>query len=156
MNFLPLVLSALVPGLGAVPRACMDLAVLPPAMLVGQVEGAMSSVAPAALVAPAVRATWSGPASLPAAKGTGDPWLGEDKARHLFMSFALTTLTFGAARVAGLDAHAAMPVAAGVTVVAGVGKELHDERSGRFFSFRDLAYDMLGLGLGLTLAAYTR
>ncbi|HKJ93347.1 MAG TPA: hypothetical protein VJ957_09265 [Longimicrobiales bacterium] len=85
-----------------------------------------------------------------------DPWLGEDKARHLFMSFALTTMAFGAGRAGGLDVTIAMPVAAGITLGAGIGKEIHDRRSGRIFSTRDLVFDLLGIGLGLTLASYTR
>lgn len=85
-----------------------------------------------------------------------DPWLGQDKAQHLFMSFALTDMAFGLARAAGLDARAAMPVAAGAALAAGIGKEIYDRRHGRFFSLRDLAFDLLGMGVGLTLASYTR
>lgn len=90
------------------------------------------------------------------ASAARDPWLGQDKAQHLFMSFALTDMAFGLARAAGMDARVAMPVAAGVTLAAGIGKEIHDKRSGRFFSLRDLAFDLLGMGVGLTLASYTR
>jgi uncharacterized protein YfiM (DUF2279 family) len=90
------------------------------------------------------------------ASAAPDPWLGQDKAQHLFMSFALTDMAFGLARATGMDARAAMPVAAGFTLAAGIGKEIYDRWSGRFFSGRDLAFDLLGIGVGLTLASYTR
>jgi uncharacterized protein YfiM (DUF2279 family) len=84
-----------------------------------------------------------------------DPWLGQDKAQHLFMSFALTTMTFGVARATGMRSRTALPVSAGVTLAAGIAKEMDDRRQGRFFSARDLVFDLLGIGLGLTLASYT-
>lgn len=150
MNMLALVLSALVYGLGgsvsAVPAAGKEC--------VAAVTS--SSVASPWVVVPVLREERLGSAPVVVAPAARDPWLREDKAQHLFMSFALTTMTFGAARAAGLDARAAMPIAAGVTLAAGVGKEIHDKRSGRFFSIRDLAFDVAGVGLGLTLAAYTR
>jgi VanZ family protein len=140
MNPLPLLLTALVLASARAPR---DTPVAHGNVLEAPLVFATPSAATprtASVAAPVVR----------------DPWLGVDKARHLFMAFALTTMTFGAGRAAGLDARAAMPVAVGVTLAAGFGKEIHDQRRGRFFSVRDLAFDLLGLGLGLTLGSYTR
>lgn len=146
MNALPYLLAALMfaPAVAGRGPSVAFMAPMP-----------LSFVAPLPLSTGSVGAAVPQPASadLPAGR---DPWLAEDKTRHLFMSFALTMLTFGAAEAAGADGRVAKPVAAGVTLATGIGKEIHDERSGRFFSLRDLAFDVLGIGLGLTLASYTR
>ncbi len=133
MTGLSLLLAALVFAPGTAP---LGHAMAPP------------PAAPTALAAP----SW--PVTVGAARG--DAWTGEDKAQHLFMSFALTAMTYGVARAAGMEARVALPVAGGLGLAAGIGKEIHDRRRGGFFSTRDLAFDLLGIGLGLTLASYTR
>ncbi|HSH44285.1 MAG TPA: hypothetical protein VK966_00380 [Longimicrobiales bacterium] len=80
-----------------------------------------------------------------------DAWLGEDKARHMGMSFAATLFLYGAGRAA-LDHEAALPVAAAGSALAGVGKEVADARRGGRFSLRDLAWDAVGVGIGILLA----
>lgn len=79
-----------------------------------------------------------------------DRWLAEDKARHFTMSFAVTAMGYGAARTAmGHDAAAATAV--GAAAAAGLGKELVDARSGRWFSPKDLVWDAAGVALGYLL-----
>lgn len=85
-----------------------------------------------------------------------DAWFAEDKLRHFFMSFAATSLAYGAARTAGLG-HGPAEVAAGASAAAaGVWKEIRDRRHGGPFSFRDLAWDGLGIAAALILAVRTR
>ncbi len=86
------------------------------------------------------------PAARPA-----DAWLGEDKARHFLMSFAVTTLGYGVGRTVGLDAEQARLAGAAGSAVAGLGKEVYDDRAGTFFSVRDLVWDALGIALGMAL-----
>lgn len=83
-----------------------------------------------------------------------DPWLGEDKARHFAMSFAATAFAYAAARSA-LDPGHARIAAPAAAVAAGVGKEIHDARDGRWFSLRDMAWNLAGVALGLALIQHT-
>lgn len=81
-----------------------------------------------------------------------DAWLGTDKARHFFLSFAATALAHGVLRTAGLDGGAALGGAAGVAVAAGSWKELRDRRiPGETASVRDLVWDLLGVAAGVAL-----
>jgi uncharacterized protein YfiM (DUF2279 family) len=75
-----------------------------------------------------------------------DAWLGSDKFRHFWMSYATAAFTFAGVRAAGRDADTALWVAVPVTVAVGIGKEIHDRHSGGVFSVRDLVADGLGLG----------
>ena len=84
-----------------------------------------------------------------------DRWFGDDKFRHLTMSFATTSFAFAAARSLGMDDGAA-PAAAAATLAAGIGKELFDARSGGFFSLRDLAWDVAGAVAGYAVARNVR
>lgn len=85
-----------------------------------------------------------------------DAWFGEDKLRHFFLSFAATSLAYGAVRSTGAG-HTASAIAAGAgAAAAGVWKEFHDRGRGRPFSRRDLVWDGLGILAGLVLAAQTR
>lgn len=77
---------------------------------------------------------------------TADAWLGNDKFRHFWMSYATAAFTFAGARAAGRDADTALWVAVPVTAAVGIGKEVYDRRSGGIFSVRDLVADGLGLG----------
>ena len=96
------------------------------------------------------------PAAVDANAPANDAWFAEDKLRHFFLSFAATSLAYGAVRTAGLD-HGPAEIVAGLSAAAaGVWKEIDDRRRGRPFSFRDLAWDGLGLAAALILAAQTR
>lgn len=79
--------------------------------------------------------------------GPGDRWIAEDKLQHFAISFAVTGMAYGAARLA-LDAGRARPVAVGLAAALGVGKELADARRGGRFSVKDLAWDAVGVTLG--------
>jgi len=85
-----------------------------------------------------------------------DPWFGEDKFRHFFLSLAATGFTYGAARTVGLDKGPAIVLTTAAVVAAGVGKEIHDRARGDRISARDLAWDGAGLLAGLALAVHSR
>ena len=92
--------------------------------------------------------------ALPAqdAPAAPDAWLGPDKARHFFLSFAVTALAHGALRAAGLDGGAALAGAAGLGIGAGAWKELRDRGvPGETASVRDGAWDLLGVAAAVAL-----
>ncbi|CAN5744710.1 hypothetical protein BH23GEM9_BH23GEM9_11150 [soil metagenome] len=80
-----------------------------------------------------------------AAYPAGDVWFGSDKATHLGVSFGAASLAFGAARGTGMSQRSALATAMALAAAAGVGKEVHDLRSGGIFSKRDLVADGVGL-----------
>ncbi|MEL7362954.1 MAG: hypothetical protein AAFN13_12845 [Bacteroidota bacterium] len=83
-----------------------------------------------------------------------DPWLGRDKALHVGASFLLT-LSGQYMLVNKLDATEgeAWPLSATGALAVGLLKEIADSRRARnpLFSWRDLAADAVGVGLGLGL-----
>jgi uncharacterized protein YfiM (DUF2279 family) len=85
-----------------------------------------------------------------------DRWLAEDKLRHFALSFAITEMAYATARFE-LSADRALASAAGVALLAGIGKEIHDLRpGGSGLSILDLAWDLAGVGLGTVLAHQIR
>ena len=87
-------------------------------------------------------------AAIPVPEPAADRWVAEDKAQHFAMSFAITSMTYGAARSA-LPPDPARGTAAGLAILLGVGKELTDAAAGDRFSLKDLAWDAAGVALGL-------
>jgi uncharacterized protein YfiM (DUF2279 family) len=83
----------------------------------------------------------SAPADLPPF-----PWFGEDKLKHFFASFVVSSLSASGARAAGLDHWESLSVGAGVGAVSGVIKEIQDSRRGGPFSGYDLIWDAAGIG----------
>ena len=81
-----------------------------------------------------------------------DRFLAEDKLKHLFASFVVTSLSASAARTAGLDAEPSLWVGVGVGTSLGVWKELRDHRRpDARASLKDLAWDLAGVGAGAAL-----
>jgi uncharacterized protein YfiM (DUF2279 family) len=78
-----------------------------------------------------------------------DPWLGSDKFRHSWMSYAATAFTFAGARAANVDRDSGLWLAVSVAGAVGLAKEVHDRRTGGSFSVRDLVADAVGI-----MAAY--
>jgi len=98
---------------------------------------------PAAVVAP------------PAPYARSDAWFGEDKLRHVAMSFASASFAGVTLRACGVG-DAASPAAVAAALAAGLGKELYDVRTGSFFSFRDLAWDVAGALVGYAVVRQAR
>nr|MBA2668806.1 DUF2279 domain-containing protein [Gemmatimonadota bacterium] len=86
-----------------------------------------------------------------------DPWLAEDKLMHFAASFAATALSASAARATGLDAGRS--ALAGAVVGSGLGlwKEVQDHRRpDGFFSYRDVVWDIAGVGAATTVMSRVR
>ncbi len=83
---------------------------------------------------------------------TADQWFGRDKVRHLGSSTAIQLMGYGGLRVGGASRHTGLVGASLVTFAAGIGKELWDARRGRVASWRDIAWDGVGLLVGTGLA----
>lgn len=86
------------------------------------------------------------PTNVGQGKARADAWLGPDKFRHFWMSYAATAAGFAAARVADQDRDTALAVGITLSALAGIGKEIADRRTYGLFSVRDLVADALGIG----------
>ncbi len=87
----------------------------------------------------------------PPERAPNDPWFGRDKLYHFGVSAVIQGAGHALGRAAGLDYREAAWAAAGATLTVGVSKELYDRAQGRFFSWRDLAADVVGGGTGAVL-----
>ena len=77
-----------------------------------------------------------------------DPWLAYDKLQHVtFGLLGTLSAQYVLTEKAGASSSTALGISAGTAAAASVGKEFYDRRDGRFFSFRDLVADTLGIGL---------
>ena len=86
-----------------------------------------------------------------------DRWIGEDKLKHFFTSFAATAISASAARLVGMDARTAAWAGAGAGGALGVWKEIRDAATpaGRA-SFRDLVWDGAGVAAGTAVMLQVR
>ena len=86
-----------------------------------------------------------------------DRWIAEDKLRHFFVTFAVTSLAGSTARLAGLEPRPAAWTGAGVGLALGVAKELRDlARPGSDASLRDLLWDAGGAAASAALLREAR
>lgn len=87
--------------------------------------------------------------------GPPDHIFGEDKWKHFFSSFIITSLGASGARAAGLERDLSLGVGAALSLGSGAAKELFDYRnpSRGTPSALDLAWDALGTGAGVLVAA---
>ena len=85
-----------------------------------------------------------------------DPWFGIDKVKHFFMSAFITSVSYSALQAARVNHRSAMAGAIGISMTAGLGREIHDMRvPGNIFSVRDLTWDAIGTAAGAVLTAHT-
>jgi len=96
-----------------------------------------------------VVALLAGPA---VARGDDDPWLGPDKALHFSVSAAIAGAGYGAGAALDQERPWRFLIGGALGVGAGVGKELLDLAGAGQPSWRDLAWDALGITTGLLLA----
>lgn len=83
-----------------------------------------------------------------------DRFFGEDKLKHFFTSFIVTSLAASGARAAGLDADASLLVGVGTGATVGVLKEVSDlRREGATASIYDIVWDLGGVGAAAALNA---
>jgi len=79
-----------------------------------------------------------------------DPWTGRDKLLHVsFSALWMLSSQYILVNKGGISETHALPLSAGGTLTLGIGKEWYDKHYGksRFFSIRDLAADLLGIGI---------
>ena len=91
--------------------------------------------------------------------GGGDSWLSADKLKHFFVSAFVQSVSYSVLRTVRtphVSHDGALVGASTVTLMVGVGKEIHDDRSGETFSVRDLAWDAAGAGAATALLSRTR
>lgn len=83
--------------------------------------------------------------------GFKDNWFGEDKAQHTVVSFILVwwgTMIHESAHQHGLNQDIRAGI--GFSFTLGLAKEIHDSRKdGNRFSLKDLAADILGIGMAV-------
>ncbi len=94
---------------------------------------------------------FSGSFGAPPERPPEDPWFGRDKLYHFVGSAVIQGAGHAVGRAVGLDYREAAWTAAGLTLTAGIAKELYDRADGRFFSWRDLTADVAGGGSGAIL-----
>ncbi|MCY1080528.1 YfiM family protein [Archangium lansingense] len=81
-----------------------------------------------------------------------DDWFGQDKALHFSVSAGLAGAGYAGGALLFDAPEARWLSGAGVALGAGLAKEVYDAGRGSFFSFKDLAWDVLGTATGLTLS----
>lgn len=88
--------------------------------------------------------------------GEGDRWLSSDKLKHFFVSAFVQSVSYSVLRTARVQRDDALTASTAATLVVGIGKEVHDDRAGKDFSIRDIAWDAAGAGAAAVLLARTR
>lgn len=88
----------------------------------------------------------------PAAAQAEDPWFARDKALHFGASAALAAGGYAGASLIWEAPEARWIAGAGLALGAGVGKELADLAGAGHASWKDLAWDVAGTGVGLLAA----
>jgi putative lipoprotein len=89
----------------------------------------------------------------PALAADDDPWFGADKAAHFGVSAALAAGTYGAsAGLLELPRSTSLILGAGASAAAGIAKEGLDLAGFGDPSWKDLAWDGIGIVVGLALA----
>ena len=83
-----------------------------------------------------------------------DRFFGEDKLKHFFTSFVVTSLAASGARAAGLSADESLWIGAGTGATVGILKEVSDlRREGATASLYDIVWDLGGVGAAAALNA---
>ncbi len=78
-----------------------------------------------------------------------DPWFSEDKILHFYFSASLAGLVYHLTTdQANQEAGPSRIIAISVTSLVGVGKEIFDRQQKKVFSWKDLAWDALGIATG--------
>jgi uncharacterized protein YfiM (DUF2279 family) len=83
-----------------------------------------------------------------------DKWWGKDKVKHFVLSAFLAGVSYKIYhnKLHNRKEHS-LYFSSGFTFSLGLGKEIYDEtRPQKKFSYKDLVYDLLGIGVGLLIA----
>lgn len=86
-----------------------------------------------------------------------DRFFAEDKLKHFFTSFIVTSLAASGARAAGLDDREALYAGAAAGAAVGLAKELADMgKESETASVLDLVWDLGGVGAATVVGAQAR
>lgn len=88
----------------------------------------------------------------PAFAQDADPWFGADKALHFSVSAGISGAAYGFSGLAFTTRPPRFVFGVSLALAAGVGKELYDLAGYGDPSWRDLAWDALGAGVGVLVA----
>lgn len=80
-----------------------------------------------------------------------DPWFGADKALHFSASAAAAMAGYGASATFLEAPSSRLAYGFAVSLLAGVGKELWDTGGNGQGSWKDLAWDVAGIAVGLAI-----
>ena len=80
-----------------------------------------------------------------------DPWLGTDKALHFSASAVIAMSAYGASATFLDTSTARLAYGASASLLAGIGKELWDSSGNGNASWKDLAWDVAGVAVGLAI-----
>jgi uncharacterized protein YfiM (DUF2279 family) len=83
-----------------------------------------------------------------------DSWIGEDKVKHLALSYMITVSAAASARSFS-DRDDSIIAGAALGLIAGVGKEIVDRKKGSL-SVPDLLWDITGITLAVLVEQQTR
>lgn len=82
-----------------------------------------------------------------------DPWLSPDKGLHFAVSAGIASAGYASAAIFTRDVHVKFAVGLALSLAAGTGKEMLDAfRAGSDSSYKDLAFDALGIATGLVIS----
>lgn len=91
-------------------------------------------------------------AAKPARAADSDPWLSQDKGIHFGVSAAIAGGTYGVSAPHFDNRTAPLLIGAGIAAAAGISKEVWDAAGYGTPSWKDLAWDTLGIATGLAIA----
>lgn len=85
-----------------------------------------------------------------------ESWFGSDKIKHFFISAFVESLAFSALQAAGANRRSALAGGIATSAAVGIAREIHDRRTpGKWFSYRDLTADAVGIGAAAILLRHT-
>jgi putative lipoprotein len=83
---------------------------------------------------------------------SADEWFGRDKALHFGVSAAIASGGYGGARLASAGRATSFVIGGSIAAAAGLAKEGWDLAGHGDPSWKDLAWDAVGIAVGLALA----
>ncbi len=81
-----------------------------------------------------------------------DPWFGQDKAKHFVVSTFLAGSGYGISSLVLEKPWQRAVVGSTLSLTIGMGKEIYDFHQGRNMSSRDMAWNLFGAIVGVTIS----
>jgi len=81
-----------------------------------------------------------------------DEWFAKDKVKHFSISFLIGALTYSIARGGEANKDDASIIGFSVSSTCGIAKEINDEIKHNGWSYKDLIWDLLGSGVGVSVS----